>query len=568
VVDRDPALALERFSFTYRNQDAPALHEIDMTVAEGEVTGLMGSSGAGKTTLCSAVNGVVPALLRGQASGGVRLFGEEVGSRRVPDWAGTVGVVFQDFESQIFSTQVAMEIAFGPENLGLPPAEIRRRVAECLEGVGLEGMACRNPSTLSGGEKQRLVLASVLALGPRLLVLDEPTTDLDPEARSDLFRLAGALAREGRSLLLVEHEAELLETAGRIGVLSGGRLAREGEASGLRRDPAWMREHGLAPDPVAELWRMLDLQDPPRGAPAAGLELRSMGARLGTPGAGRSGGDAVLEVERLSVRYPGGVEALGDVSLQVREGETLVVVGPNGSGKTTLARTLAGIQRPSSGRVSLGGEGLEGPRGAVGRVGLVFQEPDDQIFSPTVAEEVGFGPRMLGLDEETVGLRTAEAMEAVGLDGRGAEDPFALPKGERQKVAVASVLATEPRVLILDEPTTGLDRRDLDGMLALARRLRDRGHAVVMVTHAMDVAAAEADRVVVLAGGRVVAEGTPRRIFGDPSLLASARLRPPAAVQISASLDGPPALTVAELARRCILPGGRRRPGPDAGGSR
>jgi energy-coupling factor transport system ATP-binding protein len=168
---------------------------------------------------------------------------------------------------------------------------------------------------------------------------------------------------------------------------------------------------------------------------------------------------------------------------------------------------------------------------------------------------------MLGLDEETVGRRTAEAMEAVGLEGRGGEDPFALPKGDRQKVAVASVLATGPRVLILDEPTTGLDRRDLDGMLALARRLRDRGHAVVMVTHAMDVAAAEADRVLVLAGGRVRADGPPRELFGDAALLRSARLRPPAAVEISAALDGPPALTIDELARRCILPGGLRGPG-------
>jgi len=560
-VDEPPALAFEGFTFSYRRRPRPALRGVDLRLGEGETLALLGPSGAGKTTLCSAVNGVVPRLLKGEASGRVLLFGEETGVRSVPDWAGTVGVVFQDFESQIFTTGAALEVAFGPENLGLPPAEVRLRVGECLERVGLAAMADRNPATLSGGEKQRLVLAAVLALGPRLLVLDEPTTDLDPAAKADLFSLVKGLGREGRTILAVDHEPELLSAAGRAAVLSDGRVLRDGPASELRIRPDWMRAHGLAPDPVGEAWRSLGLGAVPANALEAGAELRRLGARLAPPLSGRTGGDPVLQVEGLRVTYEGGIEALRGVDLVVREGETLAIVGPNGSGKTTLARVLAGLQRPGSGRVSHRGRRLEGPRGAVGRVGLVFQEPDDQIFSPTVAEEVACGPRALGLGEEEVRTRSAEALEAVGLAGREVEDPFTLPKGDRQKVAVASVLATGPEVLVLDEPTTGLDRRELDGMLALLARLRDAGHAVVAVTHAMEVAAAEADRVVVLVGGRVLADGPPRKVFADRGLLAAARLRAPAAVEICSSLDGPPALTVTELARRCILPAGARLPG-------
>jgi energy-coupling factor transport system ATP-binding protein len=560
-VDEPPALSFEAFTFAYARRTEPALREVDLVLGQGETLALLGPSGAGKTTLCSAVNGVVPRLLKGEASGRVLLRGEDVGSRNVPDWAGTVGVVFQDFESQIFSTGAALEVAFGPENLGLPPAEVRLRVGECLERVGLAAMADRNPVTLSGGEKQRLVLAAVLALGPRVLILDEPTTDLDPAAKADLFSLVQGLGREGHTILAVEHEPALLASAERAAVLSEGRLLREGPASALRRRPDWMRAHGLAPDPVGEVWRGLGLGAVPDGPREAGMELRRLDARLGVLHPGRpAGGDPVLRVEGLGVSYEGRIEALRGVDLEVREGETLVIVGPNGSGKTTLARVLAGLQKPCSGRVTFRGGALEGPRGAVGRVGLVFQEPDDQIFSPTVAEEVAYGPRTLGLEAGEVRRRAAEALEAVGLAGREQEDPFNLPKGDRQKVAVASVLATGPEVLVLDEPTTGLDRRDLDGMLALLRRLRRAGHAVVAVTHAMEVAAAEADRVVVLAGGRVLADDAPRKVFADRGLLSAARLRAPAAVEICASLDGPPALTVAELVERCILPAGARPP--------
>jgi energy-coupling factor transport system ATP-binding protein len=550
------ALSFHDFSFRYRRAVRPALEEITLAQDPGEVLWVAGSTGAGKTTLCCASSGVVPELLPGELRGQVRLFGRSVDERRVREWADTVGSLFQDFEAQLVSTEVVHEIAFGPENLALPSDEIERRVQVALEECAVEHLRGRDPATLSGGEKQRLALASLLALEPSLLVLDEPTTDLDPEGKEELVALVRSLAERGRSLLVAEHLPESLEVAHRVLLLDEGRVVDLLTAQDALARPALLEECGVPPHPVPASLAAAGLPGCALTSVQEGVELlRRRGLRLATPPPeARVRGREIARVEALHHRFPSGEEVLRGVDLAIHEGESVAIVGPNGSGKTTLARLLAGLLRPTSGRILFAGREVGGPADTAGHVGLVFQDPDDQLFAQTIWEEVSFGPRNSGLSGAEAEKRVNEALTAVGLTGEAETDPFTLPKGGRQKVAVASALAQRPELLILDEPTTGLDARETTGMLELLGDLGRRGHAVLLVTHSMEVAAAQSDRIVVLLAGKVAADAPPREIFGNPRLLERSRLRAPAWSALSAPF-GPTALTLEELGRRARLSG-------------
>jgi energy-coupling factor transport system ATP-binding protein len=502
------------------------------------------------------MNGLIPHFVRGSAEGEVRVFGEPTADSSVAALARHVGLVFQDFEAQLFSTNVELEVAFGLENFAVPVDEMRRRVAEVLEIVGLEGLERREPATLSGGQKQRLAIATVLALQPRILVMDEPTTDLDPIGKEQVFAVSRRLRAEGTTLVVVEHEVEEVIGADRVAVMSGGRIASLGPPEQILTAGDDLEELGVQPPGAAHLLASLGeepLLDPGEAAdrllsrgfvvPAERLAaLRSAdGERTGGYGA------PLIEVRDLEHRYPNGVVALAGASITVREGEFLAIVGSNGSGKTTLVKHMNGLLLPTSGEVWVGGE--ETSRLTVKdlglRVGYVFQNPDHQIFAETVRDEVAFGPRNHGVPGEEITRRVTEAIDAVGMAGREEEDPFAMTKGERQRVAVASVLATRPRVIILDEPTTGLDYREQQVMMELVRRLNATGHTIICVTHAMWVVAAYAHRVAVMAEGRITADAPTREVFAREDHLRRANLKPPHVVTVSNRL-GATLLTVDE----------------------
>jgi energy-coupling factor transport system ATP-binding protein len=542
------ALSFEGVTFRHRGADADALAGVDLAVAPGETVVVLGASGAGKSTLCLAANGLAPHFVRGTLGGRVLAAGRDTREHQPRSFAADVGVVFQDFESQIFSSTVELEAAFGPENLGVPPARIRTLVDEALARVGLAGLERRSPATLSGGQKQRLVLASALAGGPRLLVLDEPTSDLDPAGRAEVHAVARALRdRRSTALLIAEPEADEAAGADRVAVLAGGRVLLDGPPRQVLARVDQLRRAGVPAPAAAETTARLGLPveiGPPEAAAAiraAGWVPRPRPAPHATPRAGVP----AIAARGLSFAYPGGPPVLAGIDLEIAAGEIVAILGSNGSGKSTLARLLAGLLPAPRGAVGLGGRDPAAiPRREAGRLaGFVFQNPDHQIFAETVAAEVAFGPRLQGLGAAELEERVAQALDAVGLEDRRGADPFLLSKGERQRVAVASVLATRPEVLILDEPTTGLDRHEVDEMMALVRRLNAAGHTVVMITHAMHVAAEQARRVVVMAGGRIVGDGPPEEIFHRPELLARAALRPPGAAVLAAHL-GLPAVSV------------------------
>ena len=534
------AVHLRGVSFTYRGSVVPALRRLEYVQEVGEFVVLGGRSGAGKSTLCKVIMGIVPALQRGEMEGDVRILERRIEGLRPFQLSRWAGLVFQDFEAQLFSTSVELEVAFGPENLGLPREEVERRIRESLKAVGLEGFERREPWTLSGGEKQRLAIASVLAMGPPVLVLDEPTTDIDPLGREEIHRVVKELNSRGHTVLLVEHEVGEVEDADSLALMSEGKVVWKGSMG--EADPGLLTSCGVRPP---EAWALAShLGVPPSGPGKMASEIeRFLGGRLEEVrrrwrekvDEGTTPGDVVLEVRDVGYSYPSSrMEAIKGVSLEVREGEFMALLGPNGSGKSTLAKIMAGLLSPSSGSVLLRGRPVR-----PGRVGYVFQNPDQQLFAPTVWEEVAFGPRSMGVHGGELEDSVEEALEALGLSEYRDRDPFSLSRGERQRLAVASVLACSPEVLILDEPTTGLDYEEQRRMMEFLKGWNLKGRAVVLITHSMWVAAEYARRCALLLDGRMAAEGPTREIFSRDDLLSLVHLKPPFVTQVGARLGMP-----------------------------
>jgi len=543
-------------SFGYRNADRLALDRLDLDLPAGQWGLLLGATGAGKSTFVRCLNRSIPQFFPGTLEGCLAIAGRDLAGRRVPEMSRDVGVVFQDFETQIFSTSCLLEVAFAMENRRLPPDRIRARAEELLERVGLAGFGQRDPATLSGGEKQRLVIAAVLALEAPLLVLDEPASDLDPGGRSQVYQVVASLA--GRSVLLVEHDLEGLPPTGPATLVEAGRaVARwsSAEATDMVPRVSRLRDAGVRPPPLAALADACGLSAGPGVlTPEA---LHAAFDREGwtfeapaLPEATPVSGPEIVRVENLSCIYPGpsgGRRALDAVSLAVREGEMLAVIGANGSGKTTLALHLNGLMSPTGGRVLYRGEDVRSmpARRRAREIGFVFQNPDHQIFAATVGEEVAFGPRNIGLPEEQARERVESALYVVGLSGTGDRDPFTLTKGERQRLALASVLACEPSLIIMDEPTTGLDLRQQASVMELLERLRERGHTIVIITHALWLLRSAVRRAVVMIDGRVAADGAPRDLLTDEGLMTRAGLRMPDLARL-ARLRGAALLTQEE----------------------
>ncbi len=568
---------LEVRDLTCRFADPPAqaLAGVSIAAGAGELVAIMGESGAGKSTLLRCVNGLIPSLAPAECGGEILLDGAAVLGTPVGALAGRVAMVFQDFEAQLFSTNVRLEVAFGPAQLGVAPEEIERRVADALARVDLAHLGTRDPRALSGGQKQRLAIASILAMAPGVILLDEAATDLDPIGRRELYATLERLRGERIALVAVEHEIDPVLGADRLVLMRGGAVVATGPAEALARDVDAFLACGVRPHDAAVLARRLGV-DLALDVDAAAAELRRRGARADPsaldPRAGgtvlassaasgaprtRASGAPILEVVHLRHRYADGPSAVDDVSLEIRGGEMIALVGRNGSGKTTLAKHLNGLLRAGTGSVRLDGTDVATlPLDRVAQqIGYVFQNPDDQLFAATVAEEIAFGPRNFGLDGDALGARVAEVLAAVGLAPRRDDDPFLLSKGERQRLAVATVLAMAPRVLILDEPTTGLDYPQQRRMLELLATLRARGTTIVLITHSPWVVAEYAERVLLMHEGRLVFDGTFGAFVADAALRRAAAFEPPPVTSLGLAF-GCATRTVEELVRVLRLPAG------------
>jgi energy-coupling factor transport system ATP-binding protein len=551
----DFPISIKDLSFTYRGNVEPTLKHINAQVTSGASIVLMGHGGAGKSTLACSLNGLVPGFFHGQYHGQVLVGGREVARHRVAEMSRLVGFVFQDFEAQLFSTNVELEMAFGPENHCVPRAEIEERITRYLALVGLEKLRQREPATLSGGQKQRLAIGSVLTLETEILVMDEPTTDLDPKAREKVLSIAGHLREMGRTVLIIDHEPETAVDADWVWLMKDGQVVSKGLPSEILKSVSVMESCGVKPHPLVELFELMHWPGTPLTVETAMALIQKNGLiRRKEPfvspaSSAASSGVPLLKAEGLRYLYPThAVEALGGIDLSIHEGEFVAILGQNGSGKTTLAKHFNGLLRPTSGRVLvLGKPTTEYRHRDLARlVGYVFQNPDHQIFAKNVWEEVGFGLKVLGEPPNVVGTRVSEALENVGLRGYEERVPFTLTKGERQQVAVASVLAAQPRIIILDEPTTGLDYRHQRGLMEMLKRLNRVGHAIIIITHSMWVAAEYATRTVVMKEGSILLDGPTRSVFWNEARLAEASIFPSSLVKLSNEL-GTQAMTIPRM---------------------
>jgi len=503
----------------------------------------MGHTGAGKSTFSRCLNRLIPHFHKGNYSGEVRILGNSIVGKRVYDLVGEIGLVFQDFESQLFSTNVELEVAFGPENLCLPREEIKERISDALQLVKLKGFERREPASLSGGEKQRLAIASILAIKPKIVVMDEPTTDLDPQGKLEIFSVARLLKSEGYTVLFIEHEAEAVLEADKIVIMDRGRVVTEGKPHQILRDVELLENHGIRPPQIAKLFQEIDEPSYPLTMEDALKVFQKRDWKISDEKYAdllkkeeeTRYGDKIIEVNGLEYIYPGNINALDNLSMQIRQGEFLAIIGQNGSGKTTLVKHFNGLLKPSKGEVRISGEDTKGKLvSELGRtVGYVFQNPDHQIFSDTVEEEVAFGPRNLGIPREKIPRFVEEALKDVGLEGYEKRDPFSLTKGERQRVAIASILAARPRVLILDEPTTGLDYREQKSIMELLKSLNQKEHTIIIITHSLWLVAEYAKRVLVLHQGKIILDDGTRKVFSQEENLANSFLRLPEIIRLS-----------------------------------
>jgi energy-coupling factor transport system ATP-binding protein len=515
-----------------------------------------GRTGAGKSTLALAAAGFIPRVVRARLEGHVAIEGIDTAAAAPGELLGRVGIVFATPANQLSASKLSVreELAFGLENLGVPRSEMDARIDATLARLAIGHLADREPFALSGGEQQRVAIASIVAMGTGVLVLDEPTAQLDPAGTISVADLLDELARDGASILCVEHDPAVLGRMDRCLVLDGGRVISSGNPGAALVEAA--ASVGLTPPTLVRLAALagIDLAKAfDEEAIATGLQARR--GRAGSAALGpapettraatwtppRERAPVRVAIEDLVHRYPTGIEAVRGVSLSIEPGESVAILGQNGSGKTTLVKHLDGLLRPAEGRVLLDGEPTANRSIAdlAGTVGFVFQNPDEQLFERSVEREVAFGPRNLGIPTAEIGSLVASSLAAVGLTEERATNPYDLDLSRRKLVALAGVLAMNPAILVLDEPTTGQDADGVTQVGAVIDAMRAAGRSVIAITHDMEFAATRFARIVVMREGTIIADGTPAAVFAPSNreLLDSTGLTPPPAARIAARMQ-------------------------------
>lgn len=581
----DPIIRIDHVSFSYGEASARALDDVTLSVSPGDFLGIIGPSGAGKTTLASAMSGAIPHHYTGPFFGSVLVDGKDTCAVTLTDISQIVGSVLQDIDTQMVASVVEDEMLFGLENFGVPHSQIEERVIDALETVGIADLRERDIATLSGGQKQKVAIAAILALRPRVLVLDEPTAALDPASSRMVFETLRSINRElGVTVVIIEQKVALLsEYASRIAVMQGGRIALEGTPSEVFSHSAELRSIGVDSPRVTRISNsltargLIEAGEPclnvreaslliqnlckasspaPRAAATAGADRAAADAPA-TADAGRAttaspgecgmaesprrpavkpGSAPVVRLQDVTYAYPGGGASVRHLNLEVYPGEFVGLVGQNGAGKTTATKLVNGLLKPSSGTVEVAGLDTRTARTSqiARHAATLFQNPDHQICRDTVLDEVAFGLELGGVDAETARERARAVAEDFGLPLD--EAPFSLSRGQRQMVALASVVVLEPELVILDEPTSGLDYRECMTVMETVRRMADRGSAVIMVCHDMEVVSDFAERLVVMADGEIAAAGPTHDLFADESLMKRASMRPPQVIELANEL--------------------------------
>lgn len=561
-----PLVRVADLAITHEGETLPAPASASFDISPGEVVLLLGPSGSGKSTLTLALNGLIPHAVPATVSGSVRVAGHDTQSATVAELSTHVAMVFQDPDAQLVTGTVLDEVAFGPENLRMPVADVLERAETALRRVGLWERRTENPDRLSGGGRQRLAIACALAMGSPLLVLDEPTANLDPRGIEEVYAaLADLVAAGDRAILLVEHNLDAaVGFVDRVVVLDhDGRVVADGSADDILRGQAerlhdmgvWLpvstlaalrlRRAGFTLDPLPltpdELHAALEGEATPPRSRTAPARIRTSPAvsDASHPGTRSNaddpnpGEDGTAEAPFISVRNltlrRGRTEVLHGIDLDIARGEFVAVIGANGAGKTTLIQALAGVITPPKGTVHV--DGLDVARSDARtlsrRVGFVFQNPEHQFIAHTVFDEIAHGLKVQHLPDAEIRARAEELLARFGLSDKAQSHPFLLSGGQKRRLSVGTALVAGAPVLVLDEPTFGQDRARADELLALLSELNAAGTTVVIVTHDMQLVTEYAHRTVVMADGRILAGGDTADVFADADLIERAGLLMP-----------------------------------------
>lgn len=542
------SIRVENLKYKYPNTDTFALDDISFTIKKGEFIGIVGMNAAGKTSLCYALSGLIPHFFKGAYGGNVFIGDKEVFNHEISEITAKVGLVFENPFSQMTGAKFTVydEIAFGLENIGVSREVMHERIRESMELLDIVALKDKNPFSLSGGQMQRVAIASVIAMKPDILILDEPTSQLDPQGSEEVFRVVENLSHEGMTIIMVEQKVEKLAAySDRILLLHNGKLIETGKPATLfsRND---LHTFGVEPPVYTKVAKALQLKHKETGLYPVTLEEIPHGKIKNNspndvisdqPDDTNTKSSPEIIVKDLHFSYTEGSNILNGVNLTIK-GEPTAIVGQNGAGKTTFVKLLKALLKPSHGEIFINGTNTNKTTAAklAKTIGLIFQNPNDQIFKSNVLDEVMFGPLMIGQTSDEALVNAKKMLERVGLLHSAEENPYDLSLAERKMISVASILAMNTDIVIFDEPTMGQDVEGIEKLRQIIGDLHDEGKLVLCILHDMDFVADTFSRTIVFADGKVLVDGNTRDVFAMEDFLNIAHLEQPHLTKIAHKL--------------------------------
>ena len=532
-------ISIGHLKYRYPGMNKLALDDINVEIEQGEIIGVIGRSGSGKSTLAQALIGLVPNFYRGAYGGRVRVGEKVVGECPVEQMCEDVGMIFQNPFTQLSGAKdnVYGEVAYGLQNLGIPRDEIHRRVEKVLKKLGIWEYREKNPFLLSGGQMQRVAIASMLVMNPKVMIFDEPTSQLDPRATKEIFSIVEDMAKEGKTIIIVEQKIELMARhCDKLLALEGGKCI----AFGKTEEVLQRTDLGIAPPIYVRIAREHNIKTAQGRYPITAEEfLQSVKQKVNLSLDEKRESyqaEEVFRIQGMDFSYVEDSPIFSDFSLSL-DARSTAIVGENGAGKTTLVKLLKGLLSPQKGDILYGRENIKEKTVAslAKEVGYVFQNPDDQIFQSNVLQEVMFGPKNLGM--KNAEEMANEALEMVGLSHQAQANPHDLSLQERKMIAIASVIAMDPKVMILDEPTIAQDSVGKDRIANIIKVLRAKGKCVIAILHDMDFVLENFERVMVLFHGKILAEGEAEEVFCQDEILQQAKLEKPYRIVLKEKIE-------------------------------
>jgi len=534
-------IILQNISFTYARAKDSALQNVNLEIPKKEKLLIMGRTGAGKSTLCFCIKGLIPKVIPGKLEGKIFYDGKE--DQQLNPY---IGLVLQEFEAQIFNSTVELEIAFGLQNLGMERIKIVQLVKESIKKLGLSNYEKIAPFYLSVGQKQRLAIASIWAMNPEVFILDEPMTDLDTEGRISVFQMIQELNNEDKSTILVDNELDNALVFNKVSIMDNGKIIKEDNPTSIILNSEQYSIYGIKPPTRINIFNELNLnKEKALTLEGAITELKKSFPNIQEPFPFQQNNSKankpIIILDNVFFKYPNTSKGIFNINTIINEGDFIGIIGKNGSGKSTLLKLIAGILTPNSGKILIKDKQPHKitPSELPKTIGFVFQNPDYQIFTSSIREELIYCMRLAHQNPSIYEKKIKEVLNIVHLEGYEYEDPFLLTKGARQKVAIATSLINEPDILILDEPTTGLDYQEQLSILKMLQKLNENGKTIIISTHSLWIIEEFVKRCIVMSEGFIILDETVEKAFSETDKITSAGLLLPELTIICKELNLP-----------------------------